>query len=72
MNVLDAVQENKAAHKAYREETRKAEELLTKIHRAMIEMPAAGTWALVGDMQYLNRQLQEISDRLCGEGEYGS
>lgn len=58
------------AQKKYVAKKKEAIELSKKIQRAIVDMPATGNWGNVGELGYLVSQLQEISDRLHGEGEY--
>ena len=61
------------AQKAYAKSKREAMQLLKRIERAIVDMPAACEhWAHAEETQYLVNQLREITDRLYNEGEYKS
>jgi len=61
----------KDAQVAYAEAKKQARQLTKRIERAIADMPAAcENWVHAEETQYLVGQLREITDRLCGEGEY--
>jgi hypothetical protein len=60
------------AQRAYVASKKVAQDLLHQIERALFGSPAAcdGNWGMVGDMNHLVNELNEIAIRLYGEGEY--
>ena len=66
-----SISSNNNLQKAYTEEKARAIELINKIKTAVNEEPEiAPNWGYFGSMADITIELQEIADRLCGEGEY--